>query len=87
MRAQKNYLLFVGVQNAAHRHCGTLQTQRSERGGLGGLGSQDAPVRTGGPWHRCERHLDQASAKAHSREEELDLVLRPSFPTHASFRR
>ena len=28
-----------------------------------------------------------ASAKARSREEELDLVLRPSFPTHASLRR
>ena len=29
----------------------------------------------------------QASAKAYSREEELDLVLRSSCPTHASLRR
>ena len=75
---QKNILLFAGVQNAAHRHCGTLQTQRSERGGLGGLGSQDAPVRTGGPWHRCERHPDQAPARARSREEEILNSCAPS---------
>ena len=56
----KGSFFFEGVQNAAHRRCGTLQTQRSERGGTGqpwisrrscpdgrALASMRAPSRSG----------------------------------------
>ena len=80
--------MFKGVQNAAHRHCGTLQAQRKREKDWAAL---DLKTHVSGLDKMALASMrappDEATAKAYSREEEPDLVLRSSCPTRASLRR
>ena len=78
----------AGAQDAAGeaaRHCKRKGVER--RTGQPWTSRRPRLDWTRRPWHQGEGHPDQAPAKAYSREEELDLFLRSSFPTHASLRR